>query len=194
MLLKKPRSNHFFLHAVLEKPLVRQRLFLCLEGAAAPPPGLHDGMNRLASPSIAALETAMKTRPLTTALLAASLMLALAACKGPEAEQAKQDAAQAADSAGAAAREAVDKAAAATREAADKTAEASEHAAADTQRALDNAADATANAADQAKAAATDAAAHASDATATAAQKVADKARDVAADAKANAAKEEAKH
>lgn len=27
-LLKKPRSNNFFLHAVLEKPLVRQRLFL----------------------------------------------------------------------------------------------------------------------------------------------------------------------
>jgi uncharacterized protein involved in copper resistance len=71
----------------------------------------------------------MKTRPLTTTLLAASLLLALAACKGPEAEQARQDAAQAADSAGAAAREAVDKAAAATRDAADKTAEASEHAA-----------------------------------------------------------------
>lgn len=136
----------------------------------------------------------MKIRPITTTLLAASLLLALAACKGPEAEQAKQDAQQAADSAGAAARDAVDKAAAATREAADKTAAASEQAAADTQQALDKAADATANAADKAKDAATDAAAHASDATADAAQKVADKARDVANDAKANAAKEEAKH
>jgi hypothetical protein len=28
-LLKKPRSNNFFLQAVLKKPLVRQRLFLC---------------------------------------------------------------------------------------------------------------------------------------------------------------------
>ncbi|PSD27210.1 hypothetical protein C7E17_23905, partial [Stenotrophomonas maltophilia] len=37
-------------------------------------------------------ETAMKIRPITTTLLAASLLLALAACKGPEAEQAKQDA------------------------------------------------------------------------------------------------------
>ncbi|MCR8716774.1 hypothetical protein NU965_19140, partial [Stenotrophomonas indicatrix] len=45
----------------------------------------------------------MKIRPLTTTLLAASLLLALAACKGPEAEQAKQDAAQAADSAAVAA-------------------------------------------------------------------------------------------
>ncbi|MDH0018658.1 hypothetical protein N7600_16965, partial [Stenotrophomonas sp. GD04028] len=73
----------------------------------------------------------MKIRPITTTLLAASLLLALAACKGPEAEQAKQDAQQAADSAGAAARDAVDKAAEATRDAADKTAAASEQAAAD---------------------------------------------------------------
>lgn len=33
----------------------------------------------------------MKIRPITTTLLAGSLLLALAACKGPEAEQAKQD-------------------------------------------------------------------------------------------------------
>ncbi len=186
-LLKKPRSNHFFLQASLEKPLVRQRLFLW-----PPQPTLHTGVNRLASPTIPVLETAMNIRPITTSLLAASLLLALAACKGPEAEQARQDAAQAADSANAAAREAVDKAAAATRSAADDAAAASDRAAADTQQALDRAAAATSEAAGEAKSAARDAAAHASDSTADAAQKVADKARDVANEAKQNA--DEAKH
>ena len=42
----------------------------------------------------------MKIRSITTPLMAASLLLALAACKGPEAEQARHDAAQAADSTG----------------------------------------------------------------------------------------------
>ncbi len=30
---EEARSNHFFLHAVPEKPLVRQRLFLCARGS-----------------------------------------------------------------------------------------------------------------------------------------------------------------
>ena len=42
-------------------------------------------MNRLASPSIAVPETAMKIRPITTTLLAAPLLLARAACMGRDA-------------------------------------------------------------------------------------------------------------
>ena len=120
----------------------------------------------------------MKIRSITPPLMAASLLLALVACKGPEAEQARADAAQAADSTGEAARVAVDKAAASTREAADDAAAASERAAADVQPALDRAADASAAAAADAKVAARDAAAHASEATANAAEKVAGKAKE----------------
>ena len=98
----------------------------------------------------------MKIRSITTPLMAASLLLALVACKGPEAEQARADAAQAADSTGEAARAAVDQAAASTRNAADEAAAASERAAADVQPALDRAADATAAAAADAKVAARD--------------------------------------
>ncbi len=93
-------------------------------------------MNRLASPSIAVPETAMKIRPITTTLLAGPLLAWPPASPGGRTGQAGRAAGRR-QRWRRAARDAVDRAAAATRDAADKTAAASEQYAADTQQALD---------------------------------------------------------